>query len=99
VVAEAGEIADEPLLVPAGIALRAEKDFALIVVDAVDGEAVIMKKLRHFRSNETGRACDQTDFAHALWGVDLRRFGFNPSPDKGVIKRNPEAIRKLVIGD
>jgi len=93
-VTEAREVANEPLLVPAGVALRAEKRFALIVVDAMDGEPVFMKKLRHFRADETGRACDQTDFAHALRGTDLRHFGFNPSPDKGVIKRNSGAIRK-----
>ena len=69
-VAESREVADEALLVPPRVALRAEKRFALIVVDTMDGETVIVKELGNFRSDKTGRACDQTDFAHALWGVD-----------------------------
>ena len=62
--AKSREVADEALLVPACIALRAEKRFALIIVHAVDGEPVIMKKLGNFRTDEAGRASDQTDVAH-----------------------------------
>jgi hypothetical protein len=50
-VAEASQVANEPLLVPAGIAMRAEKRFALIIVHAMDGEPVFMEKLCNFRSD------------------------------------------------
>jgi hypothetical protein len=93
VVAKAREVADEALLVPASVALRAEKRFTLIVVDAVNGETVIVKKPGNFRADEAGRTCDQTDFAHAMW-LDALRFGNCFSPDKGVIKRNSGVVRK-----
>jgi hypothetical protein len=48
---KAGEIANEALLIPAGVTLRAEKRFALIIVDTVDGEPVIVKKLGNFRAD------------------------------------------------
>jgi len=51
VMSEARQVANEALLVPAGVALRSEKRFALIIVDAMDGKPVLMKKLCDFRPN------------------------------------------------
>jgi hypothetical protein len=50
-VTEPRQVANESLLVPASVALGAEKRFALIIVDAVDSQPVLMKKLGHFRAD------------------------------------------------
>ena len=44
----------EPALVPSGIALRAEKDGALVVVDPVDGPAQLGKVDTNFGADEAG---------------------------------------------
>ena len=50
----------EPLLVPAGVALRTEEDFALVVVHAMHYEVALMEISADFRANESRRSGDQT---------------------------------------
>lgn len=52
----------EPSLVPSGIALRAEKDGALVVVHAVDFPAECGKMDADFRADKAGRAGDEKFF-------------------------------------
>ena len=54
VVGEAGERLLKPPLVPAGVALRAEEDFALVVVHAMHNEIALMEISADFRANESG---------------------------------------------
>lgn len=44
----------EPLLVPAGVALRAEEDFALVVVHVMHNKITLMEINADFRANESG---------------------------------------------
>ena len=46
------------MLVPAGVALRAEEHRALVVVDAVDGEAAPAEVQAHFRADQSIGAGD-----------------------------------------
>jgi hypothetical protein len=50
----------EPPLVPAGIALRAEEDFTLVVVHAMHNEIAFMETSAHFRADESRRSSYQT---------------------------------------
>jgi hypothetical protein len=47
-------------LVPTGVALRAEEDFALVVVHAMHNEIALMEISADFRANESGRSSYQT---------------------------------------
>jgi hypothetical protein len=60
VVREVRERLLKPPFVPAGVALRAKEDFALVVVHAMHGEIAFMEISADFRANESGRAGDQT---------------------------------------
>ncbi len=61
----------EPALVPSGIALRAEEDGALVVVDPVDGPAEFCKVHADFGADEAGGAGDE-ERRHGEGGEDLR---------------------------
>ena len=59
---ETGDGPGQPLLVPAGVALRAEEDGALVVVDAVDLQARLMEIQRDLRADQPRRTRNQTTF-------------------------------------
>src|SRR6185503_10071806 len=61
---EARQCAHQPLLVPTRAALRAEKDFALVVINAVNGKSALVEKPRYLRTNQAGRAGEQSNFSH-----------------------------------
>ena len=65
VVGEAGQRLPQPLLVPAGVALRAEEGLALVVVHPVNCKAAPMEEGGDFRANQAGRAGDKTVLTHA----------------------------------
>ena len=48
---EPGQGFGQALLIPASIALRTEERFPLIIIHAVNGEALLAEKNRHFRAN------------------------------------------------
>ena len=57
------QLALEALLVPARVALRAEEDGALVVVDAVDGVAELAREVgADFRADQAGRSGDEKVF-------------------------------------
>src|SRR5437762_11128939 len=64
VMREARQCAHQPLLVPTRAALRAKKDFALVVINAVNGKSAFVEKRRYLRTNQAGRAGEQTNFSH-----------------------------------
>ena len=64
VMGEAGQRPPQPLLVPAGIALRAEEGLALVIVHAVDGQAAPMEEDGDFRADQAGGAGYQTVLIH-----------------------------------
>jgi hypothetical protein len=63
VVDEALEFLGQTLLVPAGVALRAEEDGALVVVDAVDGVAKRGEVDADFGADETRGTGDEEGFS------------------------------------
>ncbi len=67
VVDEVRQLSGEPVLVPAGVPLRAEEDGALVVVDAVDLPTEGMKEGRDLRADQAGGAGDENLFRHG-WG-------------------------------
>jgi hypothetical protein len=65
-VLKARQFADEAGLVPAGVALRTKEHGALVVVHAMDGEAVSRKETTDLRADEAGGAGDENlALAHA----------------------------------
>ena len=52
------EVPDEPVLVPARVALRAEENGALVVVHAVDLVTLCGEITADLGTDETGRTCD-----------------------------------------
>ena len=64
VVPEARQVARQPLLVPSGVARRAEKDGALVVVDAVDAIAEFTREVRaDFGTDQAGGSGDEAVFS------------------------------------
>ncbi len=51
VMGKAGQRPPQPLLIPAGIALRAEEDLALVIVHTVNGKAATMEEDGDFRAD------------------------------------------------
>ena len=67
VVDEAGQVGGEAVLIPARIAGRAEKDGALVVIDAVDGVAEFAGEVdADLGADEAGGAGDEQGFGHGL---------------------------------
>jgi hypothetical protein len=52
----------EPLLVPARVSLRAEKGGTLVVIEAVNGEALLVKKEADLGANQTRGSGHEKDF-------------------------------------
>ncbi len=74
----------EPALVPPGIALRAEEDGALVVVDPVDGPAELCKVHADFGADEAGGAGDEEGgHGEGRWGVESRESRVEGRGTKG----------------
>ncbi len=85
-VSEPRDLTREALLVPTGIPRRAEKDGPLVVVDAVDGEALGAEEEAHFGADQTGGTGDEKTFGGSAHGRVRARTGGHPALSMGQVE-------------